>query len=61
VTGASEAVSSKLFDEAVRKSEPALTLRCEFPGMREGDYTLRLVVRQPETSAMTKINRALTL
>jgi hypothetical protein len=54
-------VSSKLFDEAVRKSEPALTLRCEFPGMREGDYTLRLVVRQPETSAMTKINRALTL
>jgi VWFA-related protein len=43
------------------KSDDAFTLRWEFPGVLAGNYALRLVIREPESGAMTKVSRSLTI
>jgi len=41
------------------KSDPAVTLRWEFPGIKPGDYVIRFLVHEPKTGGTTIVNRTL--
>jgi hypothetical protein len=46
--------------EAVKFDLPgALTLHWDFPEIKTGTYIVRLVIREPDTQAITAINRTL--
>lgn len=54
VTGTAETVKFALHDE-----DPAVTLHWEFPDITSGSYVVRLVIREPKSTAKTAINRTL--
>jgi VWFA-related protein len=61
VTDAAETERLSLDDDTLRKGDPAISLRWEFPGNQPGDYFIRFVVREPKTGATTLINRMLKI
>jgi VWFA-related protein len=61
ITDTAETEHLSLDDESLRKSDPAISLRWEFPSFKSGDYVIRFVVREPKSGATTIINRILTV
>jgi VWFA-related protein len=59
VTHIAETERLSLDDETLRKRDPAISLRWEFPGIKPGDYTIRFLVREPKGGGTTIINRTL--
>ena len=59
VTHAAETERLSLDDDYLRKSDPAITLRWEFPKIKPGDYVIRFLVRETKTGGTTIINRTL--
>src|SRR5262249_30655263 len=59
VTQTAETAQLNLDGIAPEEKDPAVTLRWELPGIKPGDYVVRLVVREPRTKATTMMNRAL--
>jgi VWFA-related protein len=61
VTDTAETERLSLDDDTLRKSDPAISLRWEFQGIKPGDYFIRFLVREPRTGATTIINRMLKI
>ena len=59
VTHTAETEKLSLGDDDLRKSDPAISLHWEFPGIKPGDYGIRFLVREPKTGGTTIINRPL--
>jgi VWFA-related protein len=60
VAGTKNTVNLRLKDESLAKSDPDVTLRSEFD-VKLGEYVVRLVVREAEGTAMTTLNRTVTV
>jgi hypothetical protein len=61
VTAAAETAKLDLSDEVLARPDAAVTLRWEFPDVNAGSYSVRLVVLEPRSMAMTTINRTLAV
>lgn len=59
VTHTAETERLSLDDDDLRKRDPAVSLRWEFPDITPGDYVIRFLVREPKTGGTTIINRPL--
>jgi hypothetical protein len=60
VRGAANMVNLKLLRQMPEPNDPALTLRWQFD-VKSGSYTVRLVIREPESKAITMLNRTLKI
>ena len=58
--GAAQTVNLKLLRQIPEPNDPALTLRWQFD-VKSGSYTVRLVIREPESKAITMLNRTLKI
>jgi VWFA-related protein len=59
VTQTAETAQVNLDAIEAGEKDPAVTLRWELPGIKPGDYVVRLVIREPKTRATTMMNRTL--
>lgn len=59
VTHTAETEQLSLEEDNLKKSDPAITLRWEFPGIKPGDYAIRFLVSEPKSGGTTIVNRTL--